>query len=118
MTPQTIPELLEWQWKGYAQYHVSKFNLLLHIACVPLFLWGNVALVVSLFKGQWMGVVASAVTMLVAFFAQGLGHKFERTAAVPFSSFSNAIKRVFLEQWFTFPKFVISGLWLKALKNN
>jgi hypothetical protein len=115
MTPNTIPEILECQWKGYTQYHASKLNLIIHIVCVPLFVWGNVAFLASLFKGQFMGMVAALIVMGAAFSLQGIGHKAETTRAVPFSSASNAFKRILLEQWVTFPKFVISGGWWKAL---
>ena len=29
---------------------------------------------------------------------------------------ANAVSRLFLEQWFTFPGFVISGRWLRAFR--
>ena len=40
-----ISELLRWQWGGYAKYHQSRANLLIHIVAVPLFLIGTIALV-------------------------------------------------------------------------
>jgi hypothetical protein len=33
-----IRGLLAWQWEGYARYHQSRVNLLLHVLLVPLFL--------------------------------------------------------------------------------
>jgi uncharacterized membrane protein YGL010W len=116
MTQATILELIEWQWKGYAQYHTAKLNLILHIVFVPLFIWGNVGLIASVLRFQWMGAVASLLVMAFAFAMQGIGHKVEPTPALPFSSASNATKRILIEQWVTFPKFVISGAWWKALQ--
>jgi len=69
-------ELLKWQWDGYPRYHQSRTNLLLHIVVVPLFLAGNLALVVGLVGGS------------------------------------------FLEQWINFPRFVLSGKWLRALRQS
>ena len=45
-------ELLRWQWEGYPRYHRSRFNLLLHIVAVPIFLVGNIALLGALFSGR------------------------------------------------------------------
>ncbi len=116
MPPQSISEIIDWQWKGYHLYHASKLNLLLHIVFVPLFVWANVGLIASLLRGQLVAVVAAAIVMLLAFAFQGIGHKGESVPSVPFSSVGSAIKRILIEQWITFPKFVISGAWLKALR--
>lgn len=111
-----ITELLRWQWDGYPQYHNTRFNLLLHIVVVPLFLVGNVGLVVGLVRGSWAIAVGSVVAMAVSVALQGRGHKQEPTPSVPFSSAQNAVSRIFFEQWVTFPRFVLSGGWLRALR--
>lgn len=109
-------ELLRWQWEGYARYHRSRANLWLHIVVVPLFLAGNVALVVALAKGAWLVAAAGAAAMLVSVVLQGRGHGVEPTPPVPFSSPWNAVARIFLEQWINFPRFVLTGRWRRALK--
>lgn len=109
-------ELIRWQWDGYPQYHQSKTNLLLHIVVVPLFLAGNVALLVALFQWSWWLATAGAVAMIVSVALQGRGHKMEANPPVPFSSPANAVSRIFLEQWINFPRFVLSGGWLRALR--
>jgi hypothetical protein len=43
-----IAELLRWQWQGYERYHGSRTNLLIHIVVVPVFLLGNIGLVIAL----------------------------------------------------------------------
>ena len=57
-------QLLRWQWEGYPRYHRSRFNLLLHIAAVPMFLVGNVALVVALVQRSWHIGIAAVVAMV------------------------------------------------------
>lgn len=47
----------------------------------------------------------------VAFAVQGLGHKTEPVPPVPFSGPANVVGRVLVEQWVTFPRFVLSGKW-------
>lgn len=48
--------------------------------------------------------------------AQGFGHNKEAMPAEPFTGPKNAIIRIMLEQLYTFPKFVLSGKWYKALR--
>lgn len=108
--------LLRWQWEGYPDYHAGRVNLLLHIVVVPLFLVGNVCLVVALLQGAWWSALAGAVTMGVSVALQGRGHRTEDIESIPFASPGQAVARIFLEQWINFPRFVLSGGWLKALR--
>jgi len=114
----TNANLLAWQWDGYGRYHRSRFNLLLHIVVVPLFLVGNVVLVLALLKGAWVAAVAGLAAMVVSVALQGRGHKAEPTPPEPFTGPRNAVARIFLEQWVTFPRFVLSGGWLRALRQG
>jgi Protein of unknown function (DUF962) len=107
----TVGELLKWQWNGYPRYHQSRINLALHVAAVPLFLAGNIGLVVSVVSQEWLGAVAGAVVTLVSVILQGRGHKLETNPPEPFTGPANAIGRLFFEQWITFPRFLISGGW-------
>lgn len=113
----TASELLQWQWDGYSQYHQSRTNLLLHIVVVPLFLIGSVGFIVALFQASWLGTVVALGAVVVSVVAQGRGHAIESVPSVPFTSKFNAVQRVLLEQWVTFPRFVISGRWARALRN-
>ena len=108
------PGLLAWQWEGYAQYHKARGNLLLHIWLVPLFLAGNVWLVEGAFRLDWMEAALGAGCMIFSIVIQGQAHKNEAVPPVPFSSPGNAIARIFLEQWITFPRFLMSGGWWRA----
>ncbi|AMO25032.1 DUF962 domain-containing protein [Ramlibacter solisilvae] len=110
----SFSQLLRWQWEGYPRYHRSRFNLLLHIFVVPLFLAGNVALVAGLFLAAWPSVAAGALAMGASVALQGRGHRQERMPSEPFTSPLNAVGRIFVEQWVNFPRFVLSGGWLQA----
>jgi len=112
-----VTELLRWQWDGYPRYHRARFNLLLHIVVVPLFLVGNVALVVALLQRSWVVAVGGVIAMAVSLALQGRGHGREPTPPEPFTGAGNAVSRIFLEQWITFPRFVFSGGWLHALRH-
>ncbi|MBK9063963.1 MAG: DUF962 domain-containing protein [Acidobacteria bacterium] len=111
-----VTELLRWQWAGYPRVHRSHTNLLIHIVVVPLFLLGNVSLVVALLSRSWFLGAVSLVIMVVSVALQGRGHKQEQVPPEPFTGPTNAISRIFLEQWVTFPRFVLSGEWLRALR--
>jgi hypothetical protein len=53
--------------------------------------------------------------MIVSVILQGRGHKIEVNPPEPFTGPKNAVSRIFLEQWVTFPRFVLSGGWRRAL---
>ncbi len=111
-----IGELLRWQWNGYPRVHRSRTNLLIHIVVVPLFVFGNLGLVVALFSRSWPLGAVSLVIMVISVALQGRGHKREQVPPEPFTGPGNAIARIFLEQWVAFPRFVLSGKWLHALR--
>jgi hypothetical protein len=114
----SMPQLLRWQWEGYSRYHQSRFNLLLHIVLVPLFLVSNVAVLVAFFQRSWLVGIGALVLMVFSVALQGRGHRKEPVPPESFTSPSNAVSRIFLEQWVTFPRFVLSGGWLRALRQR
>ena len=111
-----MSHLLRWQWEGYSRYHQSRANLLLHIVAVPLFLISNVAVVAALIARSWLPVLVAAAAMVVSLAVQSRGHRREAVPPEPFTSTANALSRIFLEQWVTFPRFVFSGRWFRALR--
>lgn len=113
-----VSELLAWQWEGYARYHQSRANLLLHIVFVPLFLAGNIALIVGAIRLDLLEALAGAACTLVSMVLQGRGHRGEPVPPVPFSGAGNALARIFLEQWITFPRFVLTGGWWSSVRNG
>jgi hypothetical protein len=112
----SVAELLAWQWEGYSRYHQSRANLLLHMVLVPLFLVGNLALLDGIIRPDWRESAAGAGCMALSIILQGRAHAGEAVPPVPFSSVGNALSRIFLEQWITFPRFVLTGAWWRALR--
>ena len=108
--------MLAWQWEGYARFHRSRANLLMHIVLVPMFLAGNVTLIIGLVSLAWVPSLAGAASMAVSIALQGRGHGSEPVPPVPFSGVGNAFARIFLEQWITFPRFVLTGGWWRNLR--
>lgn len=102
-----IGELLEWQWKGYARNHQERSNLLLHILLVPLFLAGNIAFFVGIVLLSWWLALAGIVSAVVSAALQGRGHRADANPPEPFTGVGNALARISLEQWVTFPRFVL-----------
>lgn len=111
-------ELLKWQWDGYPLYHRSRTNLLLHIVAVPLFWIGCIAVILALVAGSPGLSALSLILPVVSLALQGRGHKLEENPPLPFTGPANAIARIALEQWVTFPRFVLSGAWARALRTS
>lgn len=101
---------------GYARYHQSRPDLLLHIVFVPLFLAANIALLVALAERSWLLGLGAAALMGLSLAMQGRGHRTEPVPPEPFTGPLNALARIFLEQWVSFPRFVLSGGWARAMR--
>jgi hypothetical protein len=59
--------------------------------------------------------VVGLVAMVVSVALQERGHGVEANPPEPFTSPAQAVARIFLEQWVTFPRFVLTGGWMRAL---
>ena len=104
---------LQWQWSNYPGTHRDRRNLALHLASWPFFLAGTCALLASPVTG--FGAAAAAVVALgVAIVAQGRGHRFEERGPAAFRGTGDKLKRLFVEQWVTFPRYVLSGGFARA----
>jgi hypothetical protein len=93
------PRLLEWQWRDYALKHRNRTNLLLHIVAVPLF------------------DIATVVLLVAAVVIEGHGHRKEQSALEPFTGPLDFVSRFVVEQWVTFPRFVLSGGWFRHISH-
>jgi len=113
-----IVQLLRWQRDGYPRYHQSRANLLIHIVAVPLFQVGAIILVAALVRGSLVLFVSGIGCIVVAIALQGRGHRLEAVPPEPFTGPLNFVLRLCLEQWVTFPRFVISGGWVAALRKE
>ncbi len=106
-------QLVSWQWQLYAGNHTDRVNLVLHLCSAPLFIAGLVAIAVSPVAGLAC-LIAGIAGVVTALIVQGRGHRREATAPVPFAGAGDFVSRFFVEQLVTFPRFVISGGWLRA----
>jgi hypothetical protein len=112
------PGFLRWQWEGYPRYHRSRINLLIHIVAVPVFMLGNITLVVGLVQRSWMLAGVAIVVTVTSIGVQGQGHRREPLPPERFAGPLNAVSRIFCEQWVTFPRFVLSGGWASAFRKG
>jgi len=108
---------MAWQWGHYAPGHTVRANLLIHILTVPLFEFGTVALLSSPLFGP-VSALVGLVLMVGAMAAQGRGHAMEPQPPQPFRGPLDVVARIFLEQWLTFPRYVLSGDFTKAWNNS
>ena len=107
--------LLAWQWRGYAEAHRDRANLLLHMLGVPVFIAGVLAMLALAFRGAWTGAAISAIVAVAGFAVQAVGHRRERNGPAPFRGPADFAARVVAEQFITFPRFVLSGGWLRGM---
>ncbi|HVN35194.1 MAG TPA: terminase, partial [Casimicrobiaceae bacterium] len=83
---------------------------------VPLFLIGTLGLVLAGVRASLALLAIAIGCILVAVAAQGRAHRLEPVPPEPFSGPLNFVSRLFFEQWVTFPRFVVSGGWGRALR--
>lgn len=105
--------LLAWQYRDYAERHQDKLNLWLHLYSVPAFIAGSAAVFANLLELRWFGVAVSAGFVLAAVGVQSLGHLRETRPAPPVDGLFDAIRQIVAEQFVTFPRFVLSGGWMR-----
>ncbi|MBV1857877.1 MAG: terminase [Nannocystaceae bacterium] len=105
--------LLATQWTGYADRHLDRTNLLLHALSVPAFMAGSVVVGLGPFFGPWWLAAIGVFTMAVSIASQGRGHRREKPPT-PFRSPFDAVARLTVEQWVTFPRYVFTGGFRRA----
>ena len=106
-----LPNLHAWQWRTYADNHRHPTNLLLHVRAVPLFVVAALTLVYGLFSFGFRPLVLGLIGVAASLVLQAQGHKLEAVAPEPFASRKDAVSRLLVEQFITFPRFVLSGRW-------
>ena len=100
--------LITRQWQLYPNAHRNRTNLIVHMFAVPLFLAGTVGLPLALFVSSWLAP-AGIASMAVALGLQGRAHGREQNRPPPFRGTWDMLARILLEQWITFPRFVLTG---------
>jgi len=108
--------LLAWQWSDYVAKHRDRGNLLIHIVAVPLFQLATLLLIGALVGRSMSAAVIAVIGMVVALVLQGRGHRREPETPAPFAGAADFVSRFVVEQWVTFPRFVLSGAWADNLR--
>jgi hypothetical protein len=102
--------------QDYARFHNNKTNLLLHIVMVPLFVVGVVYAPLAAMQGRWLAASLALLLPLFSIAVQGAGHKQEPNPPLPFDGPGDFVTRIFSEQFYKFPQFVLTGEWLRAVR--
>ena len=110
--------LLEWQWSDYAAKHQQRDNLLLHIVAVPLFWIGAMLLLMAAWYFSFVLAMFALGAMVASLVAQARGHRMEYEDPAPFEGALDFPARFLSEQFVTFPRYVISGGWYRALMKS
>ncbi|RBL65704.1 terminase, partial [Pseudomonas sp. MWU13-2625] len=63
---------------------------------------------------SFLSLAIGVVGILAALGLQRHGHSLEAQAAEPFSDRKDAVQRLLVEQFVTFPRFVLSGAWWRT----
>ena len=113
-----IVEFFQWQWSGYSQAHQNRTNLLIHLLAVPAFIAAAVCLIVGIAKLSPIAVILSMAAMLASVTLQVRGHKLEQSQPRPFKNRLDFTRRVLAEQFFTFPRFVLTGAWYRNFASS
>ena len=103
----SVSTIFRTQWAGYAQVHANRLNFAVHLVTVPVFMAGTVAVIWGLCVWSAATSIAGVLAMMAALAAQGWGHRRESVPSAPFSGPVDAIARLLLEQWVTFPSYVL-----------
>ncbi|MDB5980969.1 MAG: hypothetical protein JWQ69_1984 [Pseudomonas sp.] len=113
-----LPNLHTWQWRGYAANHQHPTNLVLHVIAVPLFIIAALLILDGLLELSFSSIAIGVIGLIAAMAFQRHGHSLEAQSPEPFSDRNDAIKRLLVEQFVTFPRFVLSGGWWRAWKER
>ncbi|MER1968490.1 Mpo1-like protein [Castellaniella sp. GW247-6E4] len=103
----SISSMLSTQWADYPRAHANRVNFVVHLATVPLFMAGTVALFGGLCTGSAASCLTGLSAMMAALAAQAWGHRLESHPPAPFTGPVNAFARIVFEQWLTFPRYVL-----------
>ena len=117
----TFAEVLAQQWSDYSERHQNKANLTIHIVTVPL-VWIAALQIIGGLMLMLIGVgglkawLYAAILIGIALGAQAYGNGMEAIKPRPFTNAKDFAVNAFAEQFVTFPRFVLTGQWLKNLQ--
>ena len=107
-----------WQWRLYPDGHRDRTNLIIHVITQPIFVAGIVLAIVGPLTGAWWLLGAGLAAIAVAAALQGRGHKREAVPPAPFRGPGDVARRLFAEQLFTFPRYLLSGGLARAWRQS
>lgn len=113
MDPSREGGLLAWQLRQYPNGHRNRWNLALHAATAPLFIAGTCTMLLAPFTSLWL-LVFAVPTLALSLVVQGRGHRLEANPPAPFLGPGDFVVRLLVEQWVTFPRYVLSGGFSRA----
>jgi uncharacterized membrane protein YGL010W len=110
-----LGELVAWAWRETPPVHRSTGNLLIHIVAVPMFVVGHALLIAAIAANRWL-LVAGIGFIVLSLTLQRLGHAMELQAVHPFAGPRDFIRRLYVEQFYNFWRFLFSGGWFASLR--
>jgi Protein of unknown function (DUF962) len=110
--------LLRWQWALYPLAHRDRRNLLVHALTAPILIAATLTIVVSAIKLAWVPLVVGLAAFIGVMLAQKRGHALEASAPATFRGPMDVVVRIFVEQWVTFPRYVLSGSFARAWRGG
>ena len=102
----------------YENFHQNKKNLLIHILTVPVFILGNLSMAIALFQGELLLAVLSFGVAMAGLGIQAKSHRLEPNKVAPFLGALDFFKRIYTEQFITFPTYLISPEFRSHWKNS
>ncbi|HBX54653.1 Mpo1-like protein [Pseudomonas sp. UBA2684] len=106
------PNLRARQRQQYRANHTHPTNLLLHLMAVPLFIVASLLLLSGLWQMSFLPLVLGIIGLVAALALQAYGHRLEAHDK------RETWQRLLLEQFVTFPRFVLSGAWWRAWRER
>ncbi|MDR9753911.1 DUF962 domain-containing protein [Pseudomonas sp. SZMC_28357] len=112
------PNLPAWQWRAYGANHQHPTNLVLHLIAVPLFIVAALLIICGVLGLHFGNLAIGVIGVIAALALQRHGHSLEAQASEPFADRKDAVSRLLVEQFLTFPRFILSGGWWRAWRNR
>jgi hypothetical protein len=101
----------------HGRFHRNRRNLAIHLIAVPVFVVSTVAMLFHFAEGRFAMAAAFALGPAVSLALQGGGHRREEIPPKQSRGRGNFFKRILVEQFFTFPLFVLSGSFFRQWRN-
>lgn len=104
--------------REYADSHQDRINLLIHLLAVPLFWLASLMALTFAAMGAWEKAVWALAALGISLGLQAIGHKRESVPPRPFNGALDFLSRIFREQFYRFPAFLLGGAWWRNLRRN